>query len=227
MSATQPEPPVPVERPLRRDAERNRQRILEAAAELFAERGLSVTLDDIAHRAGVGVGTVYRRFPDKEQLIDALFDDRMQVLVALAEECLGQPDPWEGLAAFMERGLDLQAADRGLKDLLTCTAHGRERVSGGRERLAPLVEQLLRRAQDAGVARADVRHTDMALVHLMVGAIMDATGDVRPEVWRRLLQIVLDGLRAEGRVPSPLPVAPLDEDELEAAMRTLPRRSRA
>src|SRR3954462_1928388 len=78
----------PTDRPLRRDAERTRQRILEAAREAFAEGGLAVTLDEIAHRAGVGVGTVYRRFPDKEELIDALFEERMGELVALAETSL-------------------------------------------------------------------------------------------------------------------------------------------
>src|SRR5437763_16612288 len=85
-----------VERPLRKDAERNRQRILDAAAELFTQRGLGVTLNDIAHHADVGVGTVYRRFPDKELLIDALFEDRVEEFVVLAEESLADPDPWHG-----------------------------------------------------------------------------------------------------------------------------------
>lgn len=227
MSATHPERSGSAERPLRRDAERNRQRILEAATDLFAERGLGVTLDDIAHHAGVGVGTVYRRFPDKEQLIDALFEDRMDGLVALAEACLAEDDPWFGLSTFFERGLERQAADRGLKDLVTCTAHGRERVSSGRERLGPVIDQLLVRAQRAGVVRDDVCHTDLGLLHLMLAAIMDATCEVGPDVWRRLVRLVLDGLRTGDRGPSELAVAPLDEEQLEAAMRTLPRRSRA
>jgi AcrR family transcriptional regulator len=92
-------------RPLRRDAERNRQRILAAAGELFAERGLSVTLDDIARHAGVGVGTVYRRFPDKNELIDALFEDRLKALCAAAEAALASDDPWDGLVLFLERGV--------------------------------------------------------------------------------------------------------------------------
>src|ERR1700680_1616117 len=102
------------ERPLRKDAERNRQRILEAARELFTEQGLGVTLNDIAHFAGCGVGTVYRRFPDKEQLIDALFEERVGELVACAEAALSNPDPWEGFVGFLEYGLRLQAQDRGL-----------------------------------------------------------------------------------------------------------------
>src|SRR5438552_7742440 len=106
------------ERPLRRDAERNRQRILDAARELFTERGLTVTLNDIAHHAGCGVGTVYRRFPDKELLIDALFEERIDELVDFANEGLADPDPWHGLVRFLERALDAQTRDRGLKEVL-------------------------------------------------------------------------------------------------------------
>src|ERR1700760_4581841 len=91
------------ERPLRRDAELNRQRILAAARDAFAEQGLSVTLDEIAHRAGVGVGTVYRRFADKEVLIEALFEDQINAFVAMSEECLSFDDAWAGLLAFLER----------------------------------------------------------------------------------------------------------------------------
>ncbi len=98
------------ERPLRRDAERNRQRILQAARELFTERGLSVTLNDIAHHAGCGVGTVYRRFPDKDLMIDALFEERIDEMVELANDGLANPDPWDGLVGFLERSLDAQAS---------------------------------------------------------------------------------------------------------------------
>src|SRR3954451_19976695 len=112
------------DRPLRRDAERNRQRILAAAGELFTERGLRVTLDDIAHHAGVGVGTVYRRFPDKELLIDALFEQRLEAMRANAEQALADPDPWDGLRLFCERGGELQAHARALRELLACSAHG-------------------------------------------------------------------------------------------------------
>ena len=91
-------------RPLRRDAARNRERILAAAAELFTERGLQVTLDEVARRAGVGVGTVYRRFPDKEALTDALFEERITALVDLAQQALADPDEWAGLVSFLEQG---------------------------------------------------------------------------------------------------------------------------
>src|ERR1700709_2058318 len=99
------------ERPLRKDAARNRERILAAAGEVFAERGLEVTLDDIAHHAGVGVGTVYRRFRDKEELIDALFDERMDAVLTVAEQALAVDDPWLGLEGFFVSILELQAVD--------------------------------------------------------------------------------------------------------------------
>ena len=105
-------------RPLRRDAERNRHLILDAARELFAGRGLDVSMDEIARCAGVGVGTVYRRFPEKERLIDALFEDRLETLVGIAGEPLEREDPWEALAWFMERYVSVQAEDRGLRQLL-------------------------------------------------------------------------------------------------------------
>ena len=104
--------------PLRKDAERNRRRILEAAGQVFAERGLEVTLDEIARHAGVGVGTVYRRFPDKEELIEALFDRAPRAAVAAADRALATPDSWEGLVGFLDDAFELQAADRGLKELV-------------------------------------------------------------------------------------------------------------
>src|SRR5690349_16311301 len=110
--------PTRAERPLRRDAERNRQRILTAAADAFAEGGLAVTMDEIARRAGVGVGTVYRRFPDKELLVEALFEQRVDELVVLAQAARDDPDPFAGLVRFFETFLALQAADRGLKEVV-------------------------------------------------------------------------------------------------------------
>src|SRR3954471_13315487 len=98
--------------PLRKDAARNRERLLTAASELFAERGLHVTLNDIAHRAGVGVGTAYRRFANKDELIDALFEKRLHDVIAVAEEALAFTDAWIGLVSFLERSLHMQFGDR-------------------------------------------------------------------------------------------------------------------
>src|SRR3954468_23752179 len=97
----------PAADPLRADAALNRQRLLDAASELFAERGLSVTLNDIAHHAGVGVGTAYRRFANKEAVIDALFEQRLGDVAALADDALRDEDAWHGLVSFLERSLDM------------------------------------------------------------------------------------------------------------------------
>jgi len=206
-------------RPLRRDAERNRRRILEAAAEAFAERGLTITMDDIAAHAGVGVGTVYRRFPQKDLLIEALFEERVGELVALAEEALHADDPWQGLVGFLERAQALQASNRGLKELVLSTAHGSDRVACVRERLGPLAEELVARAQASGQVRVDVDGSDLPLIQVMLGAVIDVTRDVAPDAWRRMLALMIDGLRAsEPRTPLPSPA--LDAGQIDHAMRS-------
>ncbi|HWK26383.1 MAG TPA: TetR/AcrR family transcriptional regulator [Solirubrobacter sp.] len=203
------------ERPLRRDAELNRQRILAAAGELFSERGLCVTLDDVAHHAGVGVGTVYRRFPNKEVLIDALFERRMQALADVAAQARAEPDPWRAIVQFFERGCELQAHDRGLKELLASNAHGGPCLVTIRDRLRATVAELFTRAQAAGVVRADAAPADAPLIHLMLGVVMDRARDVDPELWRRYLALVLDGLRADGPA---LPVEPLTGEQLDVVL---------
>lgn len=200
------------ERPLRKDAERNRQRILVAAAELFGERGLQVTLDAVAERAGVGVGTVYRRFPDKEALIDALFEERIDAVRAIADEACAIPDAWDALVFFFDGALALHGDDRALKELIFSTAHGQERVAQARGRIAPVVTQLVQRAQASGQLRSDVGITDVPMIQLMLTAIIEYAGEVSPDLWRRYLALVLDGLRAQHTpmVPAALTLGQLD-----------------
>ncbi|MCW3045960.1 MAG: regulatory protein TetR [Solirubrobacterales bacterium] len=205
------------ERPLRRDAERNRRRILEAAREVFAERGLGVTMDDIADHADVGVGTVYRRFPEKEALIEALFEERVEELVSLAQEAMAEDDPWDALVGFLERGQALQASNRGLKELVLSTGYGRERVACMRDRMAPLVHGLVERAQASGQLRPDIVGTDLPLIQVMLGGIVDFTRDVDPDTWRRMLAIIVDGLRAREPL-TPLEAPALDPSQVEQAM---------
>ena len=207
------------ERPLRRDAERNRQRILVSARVLFAERGLGVSLDEIARHAGVGVGTVYRRFPDKEQLIDALFEDRLAEILAAATASLEMSDPWDALVHFLERSMEMQVEDRALKQLLLSTTAAHARIEHGRRQIQPVVAAILRRAQEAGVVREDLAVSDMMLLQHGIGEVADYTREVAPEVWRRIVLIALDGLRPDRRRPSPMPAPPLDDEQLVCSMR--------
>ncbi|MCW2907139.1 MAG: TetR/AcrR family transcriptional regulator [Actinomycetia bacterium] len=211
-------------RPLRRDAELNRQRILRAAAEVFTEQGLQATLDDVARRAGVGVGTVYRRFPDKEALADALFTERLDALVTLAEGALADPDEWGSLVSFLEQAGGLLAADRGLRQLFMFATYGRDRVGQARARMQPLVTELVTRAQAAGVVRADLRPTDVPFIEFMLAGVAEYARDARPGVWRRYLALLLDGLRPARAGTTALPEPALTPAEMEAAMRTPPLR---
>ena len=213
---------APVPRPLRKDAERNRVRILAAAAEVFTERGLHATLDDVAERAGVGVGTVYRRFPDKEALVEALFSERLDAVVGFAEQALAEPDPWAGLVSFLEQAAGLIAGDRGLRQILMFATYGHDRVNQARARMLPVVSAMVERAQRAGAVRADLRPTDIPFIEFMLGWAAEYAGGVRPEIWRRYLALMLDALRPERAGISELPEPALAPDELVQVMRTAP-----
>jgi AcrR family transcriptional regulator len=203
--------------PLRADAERNRQRLLAAAKELFKTRGLDVTLDDVARHAGVGTGTAYRRFPNKDALIDALMVDRIGELAQIARDCLEEPDSWRGLTGYFERALALQAADRGLKDVLFSSGRGRERSNQARLKIAPVVTELVRRAQDAGAVRSDIDVSDVPLINFMLNTIVDFGRDIEPDLYRRYLAIVLDGLRPRDDL-DPLPVDALPVRTFQEAL---------
>jgi AcrR family transcriptional regulator len=206
-------------RPLRRDAERNRQRILTAASEVFNERGLEVSLDEIARHAGVGVGTVYRRFRTKEELIEALFMDRLDSIAAIGEEALASPDPWSGLVSFMERMAEIMAGDLGLRQMLMYATYGRDLVAIARQRNEPLVGRLVHRAQAAGQLRADIAQTDIPFIVFMLTEAAHLAYAASPGIWRRYLTLVLDGLRPEREGVTPLPVPALRPEEMEMTMR--------
>jgi AcrR family transcriptional regulator len=205
-------------RRLRKDAEVNRQRLLTAAAELFAQRGLEVTLNDIAHHAGVGVGTAYRRFANKEEVVDALFDERLDEIAALAEHALQDPDAWRGLTTFLEQSLQMQSGNRGLTEILNNPALARRRVNDSRDRIAPQVEALVARAKEQGTLRPDVEGTDAIFIQLALAAVMDTSRGVAPQLYRRYLAIFLDGLRADRGPLTPLPVGALSVDETQRIM---------
>ena len=181
--------------PLRRDAERNRRRILAATRKLIAERGLGVGYEEIAREAEVGVGTVYRRFPTRDGLFHELFHDRVDAVVEIAEAALAVEDPWLGLRQFIERDFELQMSDRGLREFLLGRADSTElrRLAG--VRIQPLVAALIDRARAAGRLRADVGQGDIEIILAMVGALMDASIQAEPGLWRRYLAMVLDGIQ--------------------------------
>ncbi|WAP57790.1 TetR/AcrR family transcriptional regulator [Streptomyces sp. S465] len=218
---TAPTPPVestPGTRPLRADAERNRQRLIAAAQELFAHRGLEVTLDDIAHHAGVGVGTAYRRFANREALVEAVFEDQAQRLIAHAEQALTHADPWDGFTQFFQESARHFAANRGLREVILHGTHGRARMAALRERLTPAASALLSRAQEDGRLRDDIEATDFPLLQLMLGVITEHSREVAPELWQRYFGLILDGLRADRTAPTPLPHRALDQDEFDQTM---------
>jgi AcrR family transcriptional regulator len=208
------------DRPLRRDAEINRQRLLAAAGELFAQRGLDVTLNDIAHHAGVGVGTAYRRFANKEEVIDALFEQRLDEVAAVAAEAFEEPDAWRGLTALLERSLQMQLEDRGLTELLNSPQVRRHRINDARDRIAPLIDAIVDRAKTEGVLRPDVEGTDAIFIQVALAAVMDSTRDVEPTLYRRYLTIFLDGMRADHGPLTALPVAALSTKHTHAIMTT-------
>jgi AcrR family transcriptional regulator len=206
------------DRPLRKDAERNRQRIIDAARELFAEQGLGVTLNEVAHHAGVGVGTVYRRFPEKTQLVEELFEQQIAQLVALMEEALEDPDPWRGLTGFLWRNLEMQACDRAFRQIILGTPDGAQRVAQTRDRMFPLGAKLVQRAKDAGALRADFQPEDLPMLVLMLTTILDSARDTEPELWRRYLEIVIQGLCAQPDPPEPLTTPALDMGQVPCVM---------
>jgi AcrR family transcriptional regulator len=206
-------------RPLRRDAERNRQRILSAAAEVFGERGLDATLDDVARRAGVGVATVYRRFPDKEALVGELFQDRIDALVSVAEEACAADDPWAALVYYLEHLAATMAGDTGLRQMLLFATYGRDRVAYARERMRPVVGRLIARAQAAGTVRDDLRTTDVPMLACMLATVAEYAGPVQPDVWRRYLALFIDGLRPSRDHASALPLPALTPQEMEQVLR--------
>ena len=214
------EPGEVTARPLRADAERNRLRILEAAARVFAERGLDGTLHDVAEAAGLGVGTVYRRFPDKLALIEALFETEMERIADLAEQASLQPDAWAALVGFL-RGMCAESAEnRGLHEVLNNSDFGQDRVAAGRGRIMPMITEMLMRAQEQGSARKDIEPTDLGMLVMMVSSLGQFVLEARSDAWVRYFELVIDAL---GTAPgqTPLTVPALSDAEMASAMSKL------
>jgi len=206
-----------IDRPLRRDAELNRQRIIEAAREVYAERGLTATFDDVAHRAGVGIGTVYRRFPSKEALLEVALEERLEQHAQAAEAALRAPTAWVGLTAFLRDAAEMHAADRGLRDVALGAGVGLRHFAGIRDRVVPILTQLIERAHAEGSLRPDFTVEDLPMVMMMVSEVAHHSQEVRPEAYVRYLQLLIDGLR---RSPGTGDLGrPLTDEDVEALIR--------
>lgn len=214
---------IPRRRRRRSDAIENRARLLAAAREVFVQRGLNVTLDEIAHHAGVGVATMYRNFSSRPELIDAVYRERSEQLDAIVDEALAQEDSWDGLVLYLERMNSFIDADRGLRAVVMTTPQGAEDFAEGRMRRSPRVERLIARAKADGYLRQDVERSDLFLVDVMVDAVRDYTVNVDAEQWRRCMALVLEGLRARPQ-QAPLPGEAMSRDEVAAAMRDVGQR---
>ncbi|WP_436326929.1 TetR family transcriptional regulator [Brevibacterium sp. FAM 27836] len=202
---------------LRSDAALNRRRILDAAAELFAQRGLDVPMSAIARRAGVGVATVFRRFPDRSSLVRETFDTQLDHCEAVLAEAVADPDPWRGFRRFLEEICRMQIDDRGFTDAFLSTRAAADDRStrgagdriGERRRQAEVeLSLLVERAQQAGMLRADFTVSDLTMVMLANSGVGTASGDHAHELSRRLVAFLLiafgtEAARARISLPPP------------------------
>lgn len=194
-TATKTEPPAAPG--LRADARRNRAAVIVAAKRLFADQGLDAQMPDVAKAAKVGVGTVYRHFPTKDDLIAALAAERFERLAEKAREGLDAEDPWKGISDFIHFSAEIQADDRGLCEVMG----SRPDVMGAAAEAAGLNElcdELVKRAQRSGDLRKDLRWEDIPMIACGLGRITQATEGPAAGRWPRLVEIILDGLRAPG-----------------------------
>jgi len=200
---------------LRADAARNREAIVETARAVFAEHGLDAPIDDIAKRAGTGNATLYRRFPTRADLVAAVFADRMAEHVDAVEAGLAIDDPWEGFASYIRSVGVMQSRDRGIADLVTMDLSAAPEVEQLRGRAYEGLVQLVARAHEAGVLRADFTDQDVVLLLMANAGLVERAHGIPAEASTRLIGLLLDGLRAQAATAGP--PAP-SADQVLAAM---------
>lgn len=183
---------------LRADAARNRERIVAAAMEVFAERGLEASTAEIAARAGVGEATLFRRFPTKDDLITAIIGVQFEEAAGLAEACLGDDDPWRGVERFLYGMAERASTDHGVSDAAKEHCMAAPALAGERRRIVDLTSKLVRRAQKADALRDDIAGQDLMFLMSAVASLSDLPfPGLRADLWKRYLGIFLDGLRPE------------------------------
>ncbi|MGW4785912.1 TetR/AcrR family transcriptional regulator [Streptomyces sp. NPDC004230] len=207
-------------KPLRRDAQRNRDAIVCAARKAFAEQGLGASLEGIAREAGVAIGTLYRHFPSRLDLIEELFTAKFTDLLVAAEDAAGMDDAWRGFCHYLEKLCELQACDRAFNDLISARlpTHAISRNMDARAK--ELGAQIFRNAQEQGVLRDDVTPEDLAFVIWSQAGIIQATRTVAPKAWRRHLHLMLDAFRADCSHEQ-LPEPPLTARQVEQMLTTV------
>ena len=190
MSSPMAETQTQFTKPMRADARRNYERLVAAARELFAEQGASAALEAVAERAGVGIGTLYRHFPTRQALLEAVYADEVEAIARAAHELADAP-PWDALTEWLGQYVGFAATKRALMDAMLEAAPDSDVLVTCRTILSQAGGELIERAQQAGVLRADVEFIDVAR---MVGQIGVAPNtDLKDK--QRMLQIVLDGLQ--------------------------------
>jgi AcrR family transcriptional regulator len=191
---------------LRVDARNNRTRIVESARELFAEAGLDVTMTDIARRSGVGVATLYRRFPTKESLVTEAFAEQIEECASFVDDALADPDPWRAFRAVVEQVCAMQAVDKGFTAAFISEFPAVDCYDQLRARAERGLTALIERAKDAGALRADFTTDDLVLLLLANSGIVAETPEAAQAASRRLVARMLHAFRADGA--EPLPPAP-------------------
>ncbi|MDX2604253.1 helix-turn-helix domain containing protein [Streptomyces caniscabiei] len=201
--------PIPQPGPgLRADAELNRCRILAAARRLYATEGLGASMASVAREAGVGKATLGRRFASREELVNAVFADRMDAYAEAAAEALADPDPWHGFTGYLHAICAMQAADRGFADVLTMTFPAAKALEARRAEAYDRLLELITRAKNTGHLREDFTHQDIVILLIANAGVVTATGDAAPDTWRRLLGHMIRSYAAPGAPIPPLPEAP-------------------
>ncbi|ACY97086.1 MULTISPECIES: TetR/AcrR family transcriptional regulator [Thermomonospora] len=209
---------------LRADAERNRDRILAAARRLYAAEGLDVPMAAIAREAGVGKATLSRRFATREDLITAVFADRMDAYLTAVTEALADPDPWHGFVRYVYAVCAMQAADRGFAEVLTMTFPTAKALESRRDRAYRGFLELIARAKATGHLREDFTDRDLPILLMANAGVIAATADAAPDAWRRLVGHMLRSYATPGAPLPPLPDAP-DPQALYRAMIRIARSS--
>ncbi|MET7735846.1 helix-turn-helix domain-containing protein [Streptomyces sp. NPDC005402] len=215
MPPTAQRPDGPAAQPLRSDAERNRERITVAARKVFARDGLGASMASVAREAGVGIATMFRRFPTKEELVDAVFIDRMDAYADAVAVALEDPDPWHGFVGYIEAACAMQAADSGFADVLTTTFPTAKALERRRNEAYEGMVELINRAKATGRLREDFDSSDLVLLHMANAGVVNATGDAAPDAWRRVVALFIQSFEAPAR--GTLPASP-EHDALYRAM---------